>query len=324
MDHKHIKLISGTSCPEFSKNVSRQVKIPLTPVTVKHFQDGEIYVKIEESVRGCNIFVIQSTCCPVNDNLMELLLIVDALKRGSANQITAILPYYGYSRQDRKNTPREPISARVVADMISTVGVHRVVTFDLHVDQIQGFFDIPSDNLEAHPMLADYFITKKIKDLVVVSPDVGGAKRARRFASLLGTNIAIIDKRRNEHNKSDVMNVVGDVKGMNAILIDDMIDTGGSISKAAIALKNHGAKDVYACATHALFSGKAKENLALGGFKEIVVTDTIPISKEKMLDNIKVISLTGLLAESIKRIYEGIPMGLMFEKIYDDLKKKRA
>ncbi len=323
MDKKHVKLISGTSNSEFSKKVSKELRIGLTPITVKRFSDCETYVRIGESVRGCNIFIIQPTCPPVNDNLMELLITVDALKRASANEITAIIPYYGYARQDRKSTPREPITSRLVADMISKAGVHRVVTFDLHVDQIQGFFDIPSDNLEAYPILAEYFLNKKIKDLVVVSPDVGGAKRARRFANLVGAALAIVDKRRSSHNKAEVMNVVGDVKGKNAILIDDIIDTGGSIGKASDALKKAGAKDVYACAIHPLFSEGAKKNLEKGKFKEIVVTDTIPIDKKNKLKNIKVISLAPILAESIKRIYTGQPMGVMFEKLYNHLKKKR-
>lgn len=324
MDKKHIRLISGTANPEFAKKVSKDLNIPLTPITVHRFADDETYVKIEESVRGCNIFLIQSSSPPVNDNLMELLITVDALKRASANEITAVIPYYGYSRQDRKTTPREPITARLVADMISVAGVQRVVTFDLHVDQIQGFFNIPSDNLEAIPVIANYFLDKKLKDLIVVSPDVGGAKRARRFAKILGTNMAIIDKRRESPNKAEVTNVIGNVKDKNIIIIDDMIDTAGSTTMAAKALKKSGAKDIYVCATHALFSKNAKQKLRQAPIKEVVVTDTIPLEKGKQLKNIKVLSLAKLLADSIKRIYGGQPMGLMFEKIYKDLNQKKG
>ncbi len=323
MDKQHTKLISGSSNLEFARKVAKALGLKLTPVTISRFADDETFVRIEESVRGCNIFIIQSTCSPTNDNLMELLVMVDALKRGSAHEITAVMPYYGYSRQDRKTRPREPITARLVADMLEAAGVHRVVTFDLHVEQIQGFFSIPSDNLEAMPMLASHFLNKRIKNTVVVSPDVGGAKRARRFAKLLGASIAIIDKRRSSPNSAEVMNIVGDVKGKDAIIIDDMIDTAASLCKAAKAVRKAGAKSVCACATHALLSADAKYNLSAVAIDEIVVTDTIPIPAEKMLRNIRIISLAPLLAQSIKRICEGQPMGIMFDKIYSRLQKKR-
>ena len=318
-----VKILSGNSNRKLAEEIASYLKIPLTPVELERFADGEIYCQIKESVRGSTVFVIQPTSPPANESLMELLIMVDALRRASAKEINAVIPYYGYARQDRKTVPREPITAKLVADMLVAAGVHRVVTFDLHVDQIQGFFQIPSDNLEALPLLTDYLLDKRLKDIVVVSPDAGGTARARRLAKLLNASLATIDKRRPERGKAQVFHVIGDVKNKTAILVDDMIDTAGTLLSAATALKDKGAKDIYACATHAVFSGPAAERLKDDVFREIVVTNTIQLPKEKMLPKIKVISVAPLLAEAIKRIYEGTPMGVLFEGIYQKLQNKK-
>ena len=319
---KKLKLISGTANQELAKEVSSKLNIPLTPITISRFNDGEIYVKVEESVRGCDIFLIQPTQPPTNETLMELLIIVDALKRASAREITAVIPYYGYARQDRKATSREPITAKLVANLLTTAGVDRVVTFDLHVNQIQGFFDILLDNLEVMPILADYILDKKLKDIVVVSPDAGGTTRARSLAKLIDASLAIIDKRRPKPGVAKVMNIIGEVKGKTAILVDDMIDTAGTITKAAKAIKDAGALDVYVCATHPVFSGPAIDRLKEAPLKEVIVTNTINISEDRRIDKIKIISLAPLLSETITRIFEGKPMGVVFDKFYDDLRKK--
>jgi len=316
-------LISGSSNEALSKEISRHLNTPLTPVEVKRFNDGETYVHVEKSVRGKDVFLIQPTSTPVNDNLMELLLIVDALRRASAKEINVVTPYYGYSRQDRKSLPREPVSAKVVANLIEKVGVDRVVVFDLHVDQIQGFFNIPLDNLDALPLIADYLLDKNLKDLVIVAPDVGGAKRARRLAKLLDAPLAIIDKRRPEHGKSEVLNIIGEIDAKNAVIIDDMIDSAGTITNAAKALKEKGAKDVYIAATHALFSGEAIKRLKDDSIKEVIVTNTINIPKEKQFSKLKVLSIATILGESINRIYKGEAMGVLFDGLYDKLAQKR-
>ena len=318
-----ISLISGTSNVKLAEEISSYLKVPLTPIEVKKFNDGELYVHIEKSVRGSIVFIIMPTSPPVNDRLMELLLITDACKRASAREINAVIPYYGYSRQDRKNLPREPISAKLVANLIETAGVDRVVTFDLHVDQIQGFFNIPVDNLEAVSLIANYLLDKKLKDVIVVAPDVGGARRARRLAKLLDVNIAIIDKRRPEHGVAEIMNVIGEVEGKNVILFDDIIDTAGTITSAAKALKEKGAKDIYICATHAVFSNPAVERLEDNSVKEVIVTNTIDIPKEKQFRKLKIISLAKLLAESINKIYEGTPMGVLFDDLYKKVEEKQ-
>lgn len=319
---KKLKLISGTSNQELAKEVSSKLDIPLTPITISRFNDGEIYVKIEESVRGCDIFLIQSTSPPTNETLMELLIVVDALKRASAREITAVIPYYGYARQDRKATPREPITAKLVANLLTTAGVDRVVTFDLHVNQIQGFFDILLDNLEVMPLLAGYILDKKLKDVVVVSPDAGGTTRARRLAKLIDASLAIIDKRRPKHGVAKVMNIIGEVKDKIAILVDDIIDTAGTITKAAQAIKDAGALDVYVCATHPVFSGPAIDRLKEAPLKEVIVTNTINIPEDKKIDKISVISLAPLLAKTINRIFEGKPMGVVFDELYNNLRAK--
>ncbi|MEA2037404.1 MAG: ribose-phosphate pyrophosphokinase [Nanoarchaeota archaeon] len=318
-----ISILAGTANLELAKEISSHLKIPLTPVEVKHFNDGEIYTHIEKSVRGSTVFLIQPTSPPVNDKLIEFLLITDALRRASAKEINAVIPYYGYSRQDRKNMPREPISAKLVANLIETAGADRVITFDLHVDQIQGFFNIPVDNLETVSLIANYLLDKNLEDVVVVSPDVGGARRARKLANILGTDIAVIDKRRPKHGVAEIMNVIGKVKEKNAILVDDMIDTAGTITTAAKALKKKGAKDIYICATHALLSSSAVEKLKDDSIKEVIVTNTIDIPEEKKFDKLKIISLSKLLADSITKIHQGTPMGLLFDNLYKRAESKR-
>jgi ribose-phosphate pyrophosphokinase len=317
---KHITLLGGSANPELAEKVSKSLGVELTPVKVKRFNDGETYVRVEKSVRGSHVFIIQPTSAPANDNLIELLIIVDALKRASAHEITAVIPYFGYARQDRKATSREPITAKLVASLLEKAGVNRVVTFDLHVDQIQGFFDVPVDNLVAMPIIAKNIIEKNIKDIVVVSPDVGGATRARRLAKVLDAEIAIIDKRRSAHGVSKVMNLIGEVKGKNAILLDDIIDTGGTISNAASELKKKGAKDVYICATHAVFSKDAAEKLSNEDIKEVIITDTIQLPKEKKIPKIKTVSLAPFIAELINCIFEGEPMGVIVEGKYNKIK----
>jgi ribose-phosphate pyrophosphokinase len=271
---------------------------------VKTFSDGEVNVEIDESVRGMDVFAIQSICSPVNNNLMELLILIDALKRASARRITAVLPYYGYARQDRKVSPRAPISAKLVADLITTAGASRILAVDLHAGQIQGFFNIPVDHLFAAPIILDYL--KKIKnDVVIVSPDAGGVERARAYAKRLNASLAIIDKRRDSPNVAQVMNIIGDVSGMSAVLVDDMVDTGGTLVRGAYALMEKGAKEVRACCTHPVLSGSAIEVIMESPIKEMIVTDTIPLKSEaKACPKIKILSISSLLAEAIRRIYQ--------------------
>ena len=319
---EHFKLISGSANRELSEEVAKIMKVPLTPVEIKRFNDGEIYCRILESVRGCDVFIIQPTSPDASLNLMELLIMVDALKRSSPDRITAVIPYYGYCRQDKKTKPREPITAKLVANMIEIAGVNRVIMFDLHVAQVQGFFDIPSDNLEVIPLFAEYITSKKLKDIVVVSPDAGGAARARSFGKVLNAPIAIIDKRRPEANVAEVLNVIGDVKGKIVFLVDDIIDTAGSITEASKILKKFGAKDVYVLATHGVLSGPATQRIVESPIKEVVVTDTMSISKEKRTSKLKIISIAPILAETIKRTHEGLPMGVVYEAMYKKLEKK--
>jgi len=318
-----ISLISGSANKELAKEISSHLGIPLTPIEIKRFKDGETYIHIEESVRGSVVFLIQPTSPPTNDNLVELLLIVDALRRASAKEINAIIPYFGYARQDRKSLPREPISAKLVANLITAAGVDRVITFDLHVDQIQGFFDIPLDNLEALPLIADYILDKDLNDVVVVSPDAGGAKRTRRLAKLLEMPLAIIDKRRPKHGEAKVLNIIGEVKGKTAILVDDMIDSAGTVQKASQVLIEKGASEVLICATHPLLSPPAMDRIKDEAIKEVIVTNTLAIPIEKKSPKIKVLSVAKLLAESINRIYKGEPMGVLFDSFYKKLEEKR-
>ncbi len=322
LNKEHFKLISGTANPMLAEEVSRLLIVPLTPVDIRHFADGEIYCRILESVRGADVFIIQPTSADANDNLMQLLIMVDALKRSTPEKITAIIPYYGYCRQDKKTKPREPITARLVANMIETAGVSRVIMFDVHVPQVQGFFNIPSDNLDVIPLFSEYVANKGFSDMVIVSPDAGGAARARSYGKVLNAPIAIVDKRRPAPNVAEVENVIGDVKGKTAIIVDDIIDTAGSITGAAEILLKFGAKEVYAMATHGVLSGSAIERIRKSKLKEVVITNTIMMPREKSIDKIKVISIAPLLSETIKRTHEGQPMGIVYDEMYRELNKK--
>lgn len=312
-----IKLFAGNATPELAKKISERLYISLGDATVGRFSDGEIQVQINENVRGADVFIIQSTCAPTNDNLMELIVMVDALRRASAGRITAVVPYFGYARQDRRvRSARVPITAKVVADLLSTVGIDRVLTCDLHAEQIQGFFDVPVDNVFGSPVLLDDILKKTdLVNPIVVSPDIGGVVRARAVAKLLNdTEMAIIDKRRPRANVSQVMHIIGDVADRDCILVDDMIDTGGTLCKAAEALKERGAKRVFAYATHAVFSGAAVQHLASDAIDEIVVTDTVPLSPEmKALGKVRVLTLSSMLAEAIRRISNEESISAMFE-----------
>ena len=312
-----IKLFAGNATPELAKKISERLYISLGDATVGRFSDGEIQVQINENVRGADVFIIQSTCAPTNDNLMELIVMVDALRRASAGRITAVVPYFGYARQDRRvRSARVPITAKVVADLLSTVGIDRLLTCDLHAEQIQGFFDVPVDNVFGSPVLLDDILKKTdLVNPIVVSPDIGGVVRARAVAKLLNdTEMAIIDKRRPRANVSQVMHIIGDVTDRDCILVDDMIDTGGTLCKAAEALKERGAKRVFAYATHAVFSGAAVQHLASDAIDEIVVTDTVPLSPEmKALGKVRVLTLSTMLAEAIRRISNEESISAMFE-----------
>lgn len=304
------KIFSGSANLEFAKQISKYLSLPLSDAGVKRFSDGEISVQIDESVRGKDVFIIQSTCAPANDNLMELLILTDALRRSSANSITAIIPYFGYARQDRKANPRVPISAKLVADLIEAAEIDRVATIDLHAGQIQGFFNIPVDNLYGSIVFNDYIKSKHFKNAVVGSPDIGGIARARSVAKKLGLDIIIVDKRREKANESEVMNIIGDVNGKDVVLVDDIIDTAGTIVKAAKALKEKGANSVMACCTHAVLSGEAYERIAKGDLDELVITDTIPLKKEH--EKIKVLSVAPIFAEVIRRVYHNESVNSLF------------
>ncbi len=310
----HMKIFSGTSNPELAKKICEYLAVPLGHMEVKRFSDGEIFVEIKENVRGADVFVIQSTCPPVNEHLMELLIIIDALRRASARRITAVIPYYGYARQDRKTAPRTPITAKLVANLLTVAGARRVLTMDLHAGQIQGFFDIPVDHLFAAPVLLEYIKdTFRDQDLVIVSPDAGGVERARAYAKRLGAGIAIVDKRRARPNESEVMHVVGDVKDKVAIILDDMVDTAGTMCQAAKAIKDHGAKEVHGMATHPVLSGPAPQRIRESVLESLVVTDTIPLRPEtQSIDKIKVLSVSRLLGEAIRRIHADDSVSSLF------------
>ena len=310
---KNLRLLAGNANPELAQEISKYLDIPLVDAQVGHFNNGEIQVMIGESVRGKDIFIIQPTCQPVNENLMELLIMTDACKRASARSVTAVVPYYAYARQDRKTRGREPISAKLVANLMSAAGLNRVVTVDLHAGQIQGFFDIPVDHLAAAPALADYFRKLDLEDMIVVSPDLGGVTRARNMADLLGTGIAIVEKRRPRPGCAEVMNLIGDVKGKTCILVDDMVDTAGSLTEGARALKKFGAKDIYACCTHPILTDPALSRIAQSDITELVVTNTIPLAPSKKHPKIKVLSIAPILAETILRIYNDWSVSQLFD-----------
>lgn len=312
MFNRSLKIFSGSSNPELSQQIASYLDIQLCNIEIKRFKDGEISVKLKENVREQDVFIIQSTNNPANENIMELLLIVDAALRASASRITVVIPYFGYARQDRKVEPRVPISAKLVANIIQAAGATRVLTIDLHADQIQGFFDIPVDNLFVTPITIEYIKSLQVDNIVVVSPDSGGAARARFIAHKLNAGLAIIDKRRPEPNVAEVQYVVGDVKNKNCILVDDMVDTGGSISLAARALKDQGAEDIYCLFTHPLLSADAPVKLAGAGFKEIICTNTIYLTEDKKIDNLKVLSVAPLLGEAIRRIHNGESVSSLF------------
>ncbi len=309
-----ISIFSGNSNPELALKITEYLAKPLGKIKADKFSDGEIQLEIKENVRKQEVFIIQSTCAPVNDNLMELLLMIDALKRSSASRITAVVPYFGYSRQDKKVTPRVPISAKLVADLITGTGVDRVITLDLHAGQIQGFFNIPVDNLYAAPVILDYIKTNYgHDDIVIVSPDAGGVERARAFAKRLHAGLAIIDKRRSAPNKAKAMALIGDVKGKIAIILDDMVDTAGTLTEAAGVIERHGSKSVHACCTHPVLSGPAVKRIEDSSLKTLVVTDTIPLSKEaEACDKVQILSIAKLVGEAIIRSYRGDSVNSLF------------
>lgn len=310
---KHLKVFTLNSNPALAQEIAASIGVKLGRTSVSRFSDGEIQINIEESVRGCDIFVIQSTSSPANEHIMELLIMIDALKRASARSINVVIPYYGYARQDRKARSREPITAKLVANLLETAGANRVITLDLHASQIQGFFDIPVDQLIGVPILASHFEKKNLEDLVIVSPDHGGVVRARKMADRLKAPIAIIDKRRPKPNMSEVMNIVGKIEGKTAIIIDDIIDTAGTMTLAANAMKKNGAKEVYACSTHPVLSGPAIERIQQSEIKELVVTNTIPLPEEKQIDKIIQLSVGDLLGKAIVHVFEDRSVSNLFD-----------
>ncbi|MFT8347727.1 ribose-phosphate diphosphokinase [Clostridium saccharoperbutylacetonicum] len=313
---RNIKIFTGNSHCRLAQDIADILRISLGQSMVSTFSDGEISVDINETVRGNDVFIVQSTSSPVNNNLMELLIMIDAFKRASAGRITAVIPYYGYARQDRKVKARDPITAKLVADLLTAAGANRVLTMDLHAPQIQGYFNIPVDHLLGAPILAQHFISKGLidrEDLVVVSPDLGSVTRARKFADNLHAPIAIIDKRRPKANVCEIMNIIGDIEGRTCILIDDMIDTAGTITNAANALKNLGAKNIYACCTHGVLSGPAMDRINNSSIEELVMLNTIPLNEENDNHKIRSISVAPLFAEAIKRIYDDEPISKLFE-----------
>ncbi len=314
---KDIKIFTGNSNKPLANEIAEKIGIPVGIANVGRFSDGETAVNIGEVVRGSDVFIIQSTCQPINDNLMELLVMIDAVKRASAGRITAVIPYFGYARQDRKARARDPISAKLVANLLTIAGADRILTMDLHAPQIQGFFDIPVDHLLGLPIIAEYFKEKfaSMEDVVVVSPDVGSVTRSRKVAERLDCPLAIIDKRRPKANVSEVMNIIGDIRNKKVILVDDMIDTGGTIVNGANALIEAGAKEVYASCTHGVLSGPAIQRISESAIKELVTLNTITLSEEKKIDKIKSLSVAGVFAEAIERIYGDISISTLFTQI---------
>ncbi len=312
-DNNRLRLFAGSANVSLAQEVARYLGMDVGPMIRKRFADGELYIQIQESIRGCDVYLIQPCCNPVNDNLMELLIMIDACRRASARQITAVLPYYCYARADRKTAGREAISAKLVANLITQAGANRVLAMDLHSAQIQGYFDIPFDHVYGSPVIINYLLSKELPDLVVVSPDVGGVARARAFAKKLNdAPLAIIDKRRQTHNVAEVMNLIGDVNGKTAVLVDDMIDTAGTILEGARLLREKGAKQIYACATHAVFSGLAVSRLSSGVLEEVIVTNTIPVPEEKQFKELTVLTVSNVLGEAIWRIHEDSSVSSMF------------
>lgn len=307
------KVFAGNSHMELAEEIAAIVGKPLGKATVTTFSDGEISVNLWETVRGVDTYIVQSTCDPVNNNLMELLIMIDAMKRASAGRINAVIPYYGYARQDRKAKARDPITAKLVANLLMAAGADRVVTMDLHAAQIQGYFDIPVDHLVGIPILTKYFKEKGLEDVVVVSPDHGSVTRARTMAEPLNAPIAIVDKRRPEPNKSEIMNIIGDIEGKNCILVDDMIDTAGTITNAANALKDLGAKSVRACATHPILSGPAKERLEASAIEELILLNTVPIPEERRISKMKMLSVAPIFAEAMTRIFTNDSISRLFD-----------
>ena len=306
------KVFSGTSNEKLAQQMCKALDMPLSKAKVSKFSDGEISVQISESVRGRDVFIVQSTCAPANDSLMELLIMTDALRRSSASSITAVMPYFGYARQDRKAAPRVPITAKLVSDLIEKAGVDRVITMDLHAGQIQGFFDIPVDNLYGAMLFTDYLRAKNLKNPIIASPDIGGVARARYFAQKLGIDMVIVDKKREKANESEVMNIIGNVEGMDVILVDDMIDTAGTMVKAAKVLKEKGATSVMACATHPVLSGPAYDRIKESVLDELVVSDTIPLLESNKCSKIKVLSVAPIFGEVIRRVYHNESVNSLF------------
>ncbi len=310
-----LKIFTGNAHKELAKKISKHLGKEISKASVYRFPDGEIGVKIEENVRGKDVFLIQPTCDPVNENLMELLIMLDALRRASAKRITAVIPYFGYARQDRKDQPRVPITAKLVANLITTAGANRVLTLDLHAGQLQGFFDIPLDHLYAINDFIEFIKKLKLRNIVIVSPDVGGVKLARNYAKILNCGFAVIDKRRDSPSSTEVINILGEVKNKNVVIVDDLIATGSSLIKASEALKEKGAKKIIACITHGVLCGKAIENIKNSCIDLLAITDSIPLPKEKQIDKIKVVSISKLLAEAIKRIHKEESISILFKGI---------
>ncbi len=308
-----LRIFTGNANPELAEEIARYLGVSVGSAKVTRFCDGEIQVKINESVRGADVFIIQPTCTPVNENLMELLILIDAVRRASARRITAVIPYYGYARQDRKTRARDPITAKLVANVLTASGARRVLCMDLHAGQIQGFFDIPVDHLPGVPILAEYILQSRLENIVVVSPDLGGVTRARELAERIGATIAIIDKRRPEPNVAEVAGLIGGINGKTVVMVDDIIDTAGTITMGAAALKLWGAREIYVCCTHAVLSGPATKRLADAPIKEVIITNTIPVPKEKMINKIKVLTVAPLLGEAIIRIHEDLSVSKLFD-----------
>ena len=315
MTHGTVKIFAGNGCPDLAKAIADRLELPLGQLEATRFSDGEICVNIKETVRGCDVFVVQSTSTPVNDNLMELLVMIDAFKRASCNKLTVVMPYFGYARQDRKARARDPITAKLVANLLEKAGADRVLTMDLHSTQLQGFFDIPVDNLLGMPVLAKYFLKNGFKndDLVIVSPDVGSVTRSRSMAAKFNAPLAIIDKRRPKANVMEVMNIIGDVKDKVCLMLDDMIDTAGTITQGAKALSDAGAREVYAYCSHGVFSGPAMQRIQDSPLKKVVILNTIQQPQDKLIDKIEEVSVAEIFAEAIERIYSYISVSTLFE-----------